>query len=55
MIWFCDLRRSTPLAESLDPPSFLLLLADYFDCMGGAILDGGGLVLRYVPEPRKGN
>jgi adenylate cyclase len=50
VIWFCDLRRSTPLAEALDPPSFLLLLADYFDCMGGAILDAGGLVLRYIGD-----
>jgi adenylate cyclase len=50
VIWFCDLRRSTPLAESLDPAAFLLLLADYFDCMAAAVLDGGGLVLRYIGD-----
>ena len=50
VIWFCDLRGSTHLAETLSLDSFLGVLNDYFDCMAGAVLDHGGEVLRFIGD-----
>ena len=50
VIWFSDLRGSTPLADSMSRSDFLALLNVYFDCMAGAVLDGGGEVLRYIGD-----
>jgi len=50
VIWFCDLRDSTPLAQSMSRPAFLGLLNDFFDCMAGAVLDNGGQVLRFIGD-----
>ena len=50
VIWFCDLRGSTPLADSLPRPEFLDLLNQFFDCMAGAVLDHEGEVLRFIGD-----
>ncbi len=50
VIWFCDLRDSTPLAESMSRAAFLGILNDFFDCMAGAVLDHGGEVLRFIGD-----
>lgn len=50
VIWFCDLRGSTPLAESMPRQEFLALLNSYFECMAGAVLDHGGEVLRFIGD-----
>lgn len=50
VIWFCDLRESTPLADSMSRDDFLGLLNKFFDCMGGAILQHGGEVLRFIGD-----
>lgn len=50
VIWFCDLRNSTGLAESMSRAEFLLLLNEYFECMAGAVLDHGGEVLRFIGD-----
>ncbi len=50
VIWFCDLRDSTPLAQSMSRPDFLSLLNDFFDCMAGAVIDNGGQVLRFIGD-----
>lgn len=50
VIWFCDLRGSTPLADSMSRQEFLDLLNDYFECMAGAVLDHGGEVLRFIGD-----
>ncbi len=50
VIWFCDLRDSTHLAETLSLDSFLGILNDFFDCMAGAVLDHGGEVLRFIGD-----
>jgi class 3 adenylate cyclase/uncharacterized protein (DUF427 family) len=50
VIWFCDLRDSTPLAESMSREAFLVLLNQYFECMAGAALDHGGEVLRFIGD-----
>jgi len=50
VIWFCDLRNSTPLAESMSRPEFLDYLNKFFDCMAGAVVDNGGEVLRFIGD-----
>jgi adenylate cyclase len=50
VIWFCDLRNSTPLAETLSRQEFLDYLNRYFDCMAGAVVDNGGEVLRFIGD-----
>ena len=50
VIWFCDLRDSTPLAQSMSREEFLGALNQFFDCMTGAVLDAGGQVLRFIGD-----
>ncbi|NIR30194.1 MAG: adenylate/guanylate cyclase domain-containing protein, partial [Gammaproteobacteria bacterium] len=50
VIWFCDLRRSTAMANSMTRQSFLGVLNDFFDCTAGAVLDHGGEVLRFIGD-----
>jgi adenylate cyclase len=50
VLWFCDLRGSTPLAESLEAGCFLETLNGYFDAVAGAVMDHGGEVLRYIGD-----
>lgn len=50
VIWFCDLRDSTALAESMSREAFLGILNDYYDCMAGAVLEAGGEVLRFIGD-----
>ena len=49
-IWFCDLRGSTVMADSMSRASFLKILNDFFDCTAGAVLDHGGEVLRFIGD-----
>ncbi len=50
VIWFCDLRDSTPLADSMSRQDFLRLLNGYFECVLGPVLEGGGEVLRFIGD-----
>jgi adenylate cyclase len=50
VIWFCDLRDSTPLARSMSRDAFLGCLNEYFDCLAGAVIDHGGQVLRFIGD-----
>ncbi|MGI9334141.1 MAG: adenylate/guanylate cyclase domain-containing protein [Gammaproteobacteria bacterium] len=50
VIWFCDLRNSTPLAEALGRRRFLTLLNDYLECLGGAVIVNGGEILRFIGD-----
>ncbi len=50
VIWFCDLRDSTALTESLDREEYLAMLNQFFDCMAGAVLDHGGEVLKFIGD-----
>ena len=50
VIWFSDLRNSTPLAEKLGHDAFLALLNDYFSALAGAVMDSGGEVLRFIGD-----
>jgi len=50
VIWFCDLRDSTRLADSMSRNEFLSILNAFFDCMAGSVLDHGGEVLRFIGD-----
>ena len=44
------MRDSTRLADRLDPHAFIELLNLYFECTAGAVIAGGGEVLRFVGD-----
>jgi adenylate cyclase len=50
VIWFCDLRGSTPLAESMPPEEFIAVLNQFFECMVKPVVDHGGEVLRFIGD-----
>jgi adenylate cyclase len=50
VIWFCDLRDSTALTESLGRDEYLSILNQFFDCMAGAVLEHGGEVLKFIGD-----
>jgi adenylate cyclase len=50
VIWFCDLRDSTPLADATGPEAFLALLNEYFECVLGPVLEREGHVLRFIGD-----
>lgn len=50
VIWFCDLRNSTPLAEKLGGEGFLKVLNDYLEAVAGAVILNGGEILRYIGD-----
>ncbi|MBI1942366.1 MAG: adenylate/guanylate cyclase domain-containing protein [Betaproteobacteria bacterium] len=50
VIWFSDLRESTPLSAALGEQRFLELLNDYFVATAGAVLEHGGEVLRFIGD-----
>ena len=50
VIWFCDLRDSTSLTESLSRVDYLAMLNQFFDCMAGAVLEHGGEVLKFIGD-----
>ena len=50
VIWYSDMRDSTPLAERLGPDRFLALVNSYFECTAGAVLAAGGQVLRFIGD-----
>ena len=50
VIWFCDLRGSTRLAQTMSRDEFLACLNEFFDCVAGAVLDHGGQILRFIGD-----
>jgi adenylate cyclase len=50
VIWFCDLRESTPLADSMSREEFLRLLNAYFERVLGPVQRKGGEVLRFIGD-----
>ena len=50
VIWFSDLRNSTPLSESLSSDAYLSTLNEFFDCMVGSIVENGGEVLKFIGD-----
>jgi adenylate cyclase len=50
VVWFSDLRESTALSQSMSREAYLAYLNGYFHCVAGAILEGGGEVLRFIGD-----
>ena len=50
VIWYSDLRGSTPLADRIGGSRYLAVLNEYFECTAGAVLDHGGEVLRFIGD-----
>ncbi len=50
VIWFCDLRDSTVLADSMSRADFLTLLNEFFECVLGPVLSRKGEVLRFIGD-----
>jgi len=50
VIWYCDLRGSTMLADTLSRADYLDLLNRYFEAVAGAVLERGGEVLKFIGD-----
>jgi len=50
VIFYCDLRDSTVLAEKLPREAYLTLLNDFLDSAAGAVLAQGGEVLKFIGD-----
>jgi len=50
VIWFCDLRNSTALADSMEASVYLVHLNRFLTAMAGAIIDNGGEILAYIGD-----
>jgi uncharacterized protein (DUF427 family)/class 3 adenylate cyclase len=50
VIWYCDLRGSTALADTLSRVEYLDLLNRYFEAVAGAVLARGGEVLKFIGD-----
>ena len=50
VIWFCDLRQSTALAESMPVEAYLAVLNRFFECMVRPIVEFGGEVLSFIGD-----
>ena len=50
VIWFCDLRQSTVLAETMPRDEFLIMLNRFFESMVKPVVDYGGEVLNFIGD-----
>ncbi len=50
VIWYCDLRGSTTLTETMGREEYLSYLNQFFDCMAGTVLDHDGEVLKFIGD-----
>lgn len=50
VLWFCDLRDSTAMADEIALDDYLETLDEYFDCTAGAVIDHGGEVLKFIGD-----
>jgi class 3 adenylate cyclase len=50
VVWYCDLRNSTGLADKLSREDYLSLLNQFFDNAAGAVLAAGGEVLKFIGD-----
>ncbi|TQV81880.1 DUF427 domain-containing protein [Denitrobaculum tricleocarpae] len=50
VIWFCDLRDSTQMAENLSRAEYLNVLNSFFECTASAVLERGGEVLKFIGD-----
>jgi len=50
VIWFCDLRGFTALADSLPRDRLIAMLNDYFEAMVAAVTSEGGEALKFMGD-----
>nr|WP_277346484.1 adenylate/guanylate cyclase domain-containing protein [Sneathiella chungangensis] len=50
VIWICDLRGSSALADQLEMPAYLALLNQFFESMAEAVMAEGGEVLKFMGD-----
>ncbi|HEY0836088.1 MAG TPA: adenylate/guanylate cyclase domain-containing protein [Azospirillum sp.] len=50
VLWHCDLRGFTPLADRLPSEELIALLNGYFEIMGGAIEARDGEILKFIGD-----
>lgn len=50
VIWICDLRSSSKLADSMAMPDYLALLNQFFECLAEAVMGNGGEVLKFMGD-----
>ncbi len=50
VVWYCDLRNSTRLANGMTRDAYLGLLNQFFDSAAGAVLAAGGEVLKFIGD-----
>jgi adenylate cyclase len=50
VIWFCDLRGSTDLANALPVDELISLLNEFFGAVTGAVTEHGGEVLKFIGD-----
>ena len=50
LIWFSDLRSSTPMSETLSGDAYLATLNEFFDSMVGSIMENVGEVLKFIGD-----
>lgn len=50
VVWYCDLRGSTALADSVSRDDYLDLINRFFEAMAGAVMDRGGEVLKFIGD-----
>lgn len=50
VIWFCDLRQSTALADSMPRDEYLTMLNRFFESMVKPVVDYGGEVLNFIGD-----
>jgi adenylate cyclase len=50
VLWYCDLRGFTPLADRLPLEDLIGLLNGYFEIMGGAVQARGGEILKFIGD-----
>ena len=50
VLWYCDLRGFTSLADRLPREELIALLNDYFEIMGGAVEQRGGEILKFIGD-----
>jgi adenylate cyclase len=50
VLWYCDLRGFTSLADRLPLSDLIALLNGYFEIMGGAVQERGGEILKFIGD-----
>lgn len=50
VLWYCDLRGFTPLADRLPREELIALLNNYFESMGDAVERHGGEILKFIGD-----